>query len=904
MNRVLNKRILRDLKANFMRCLALFLLIVMGMYIIVSVVGAAETIITESVRQAEENMVEDGRFSVFIPLSSEQENELSDSGITIEKVFHIDVESADNSVIRLMKNRKNIDLIKLDFGSLAGNENQIVLEKRYCEEHNISVGNTIEIAGKSFIVTGIGTVPDYDMPTREFSDTAVESTLFGLGFVTDEQYEQIKSSGCVKTEEYCYSYRLNGAISHSGLKEKLKAFKFDYNDIEDKYFREMIEETLGKKENIQEGINELSDGAEELSDGIGEIGSHSGELTDGAEKIFDSFLLQANSSLAAMGMTEKLTRYNYGEILDNYISLTNSAELISLKNTLDSLKDFSDGITDYTNGVSEAYDGSEELSEGVAELKTETDELLDDFFEIDIDNLTSFTEAGDNPRILAAAGDMQMNKNVGLIAGVIVMILFTYVISVFVIHQIQCESSVIGALYALGAKKRNLISHYICLPTVITFLGGIIGAALGFSKFGIPYQMADTYSYYSVPKLETIYPIYLIIYAVVMPPIISVIVNSIVINKRLSQTALSLIKNEQKLSNRSRIDLGKMKFIRRFQVRQMLREARTGITVVFGMVISLLIFMMGLDCEVLCVNIGKDNAKDTKFEYMYTLKYPEKTVPENAEACYIESLSKTEMGYTLDISIVGIDDDNKYYGVTPVNGKSSIIIGSSVAQKYGLKVGDKLILTDSANDMDYAFTIKEIADYSVGLSVFMDIDSMRELFEQENDYYNMLLSDEALDIDEGRIYAVTTRSDIERSSSVFTGLMKPMVTMMISVSLIIFCVVMYLMMNVMIERASFGISLIKIFGFRTGEVKKLYLNGNTLIVALGAIVGIPIAKMLMDKMYPSFIANISCGMNLAFPWYYYALIFVGIMLVYFAVNSMLVFKLKKITPVEVLKNRE
>ena len=62
--------------------------------------------------------------------------------------------------------------------------------------------------------------------------------------------------------------------------------------------------------------------------------------------------------------------------------------------------------------------------------------------------------------------------------------------------------------------------------------------------------------------------------------------------------------------------------------------------------------------------------------------------------------------------------------------------------------------------MDYAFTIDGIADYSVGLSVFMDIDSMRELFGQDEDYYNMLLSDTELDIDSGRVYSVTTKADI------------------------------------------------------------------------------------------------------------------------------------------------
>ncbi|MGN1136528.1 MAG: ABC transporter permease, partial [Oscillospiraceae bacterium] len=273
-------------------------------------------------------------------------------------------------------------------------------------------------------------------------------------------------------------------------------------------------------------------------------------------------------------------------------------------------------------------------------------------------------------------------------------------------------------------------------------------------------------------------------------------------------------------------------------------------------------------------------------------------------AYYVESLSKTAYNYTLDISVIGVDDDEKYYGVTPEKGKSKITASASAAQKYGLKKGDKLILTDSATNMDYAFTITDISDYSAGLAVFMDIDSMRELFGQEDDHYNMLLSDSALDIDEGRLYSVTSRSDVERSSAVFTELMMPMVIMLSVVSVIIFCVVMYLMLNVMIERASFGISLVKIFGYRTNEVRKLYLNGNTAIVAIGALIAIPVSKLFMDAIYPYAISNTACGMNLHFPWYMYAMIYVGIMLIYFAVNGLLTAKLKKITPAEVLKNRE
>ena len=48
MNKVLRKRLLRELKSNFARYAALVLLIVFGMYVIVAVVSSADTIIVRS----------------------------------------------------------------------------------------------------------------------------------------------------------------------------------------------------------------------------------------------------------------------------------------------------------------------------------------------------------------------------------------------------------------------------------------------------------------------------------------------------------------------------------------------------------------------------------------------------------------------------------------------------------------------------------------------------------------------------------------------------------------------------------------------------------------------------------------------------------------------------------------
>ena len=417
-------------------------------------------------------------------------------------------------------------------------------------------------------------------------------------------------------------------------------------------------------------------------------------------------------------------------------------------------------------------------------------------------------------------------------------------------------------------------------------------------------QLEDSYAYFSLPDFATVIPLYLVIYAVVIPPVIAAIVNALVINKRLSAPALSLMRNEQNVKNISRMEIKSGGFVRKFRIRQLLREMRANITVAACMFVSMLILMLGLDCYAICANVTTDTLAGTTYEYMYMLKYPTAEVPEGGEACYAESLAKENDGYTLDVTVIGIDSDNPYYNVDVKKGKSVVTASLSVAQRYGVAEGDKFILIDEAADMDYAFTVAGISDYSAGLAVFMDIDSMRELFRQDDDYYNMVLSDKPLDIDEGRIYSTTTKADVERSSKVFTELMTGMIVTLIGAAAVIFVVVMYLMMGVMIDRSSFGISLLKTFGYSRKDVKKLYLDGNAITIAISAVICLPLSKLVMDQIFPAFVPNIACGINLNFEWYFYPALFVAVMLIYLLTSTLLVRKLNRITPAEVLKNRE
>ena len=194
--------------------------------------------------------------------------------------------------------------------------------------------------------------------------------------------------------------------------------------------------------------------------------------------------------------------------------------------------------------------------------------------------------------------------------------------------------------------------------------------------------------------------------------------------------------------------------------------------------------------------------------------------------------------------------------------------------------------------------------YSASFFAFMDIDSMRQLMGEDEDYYNIVFSEHALDIDSGRLYAVTSREEIEESSSIFVEKMMPMVFTLTTASALVFVVVMYLMMKVMIDRSAMSISLMKVFGYRKKDVRKLYLDSNLLIVAASALLGIPLSKAVMDSMYPYLVSNIACGINLVFSWQMYTGLFGAILILYFIINRILMRRVNRILPAEVLKNRE
>ena len=342
----LNKRIIRELKAHFGRYLALLFIIVLGMYLVVSVAGMAETTIAGTEKYNERCRLQDGQFTVFVPLTDGQLKDLSDKHGDIESIFSVDVsvrsgDSGPEKTLRIFKVRKDIDLLNIDEGTLPEKDDEIVIMNLFAERNELKAGDSIRLSGKDYRISGIGCVPDYNLTVKNFSDMTADPVSFGVALVSDTAYEEIKKGGDAGVEDYTYAYRFRNSELLSSkeketrareLKDDIKDIDFDYRASGNDYLIEYVDRMYQDKTDFEEALDELVDGTDELYDGINEVYDGSSELNNGAAEFYNA-VEENNKSFALLQATP-------------YSALTQ--------------------ITDgYLEGAEDLKDGAEELTDGI-----------------------------------------------------------------------------------------------------------------------------------------------------------------------------------------------------------------------------------------------------------------------------------------------------------------------------------------------------------------------------------------------------------------------------------------------------------------------------------------------------------------------------------------------------------
>lgn len=520
-------------------------------------------------------------------------------------------------------------------------------------------------------------------------------------------------------------------------------------------------------------------------------------------------------------------------------------------------------------------------------------------------NVLFVKERDSNPRIGASAASCQTSDMMCTVAAVALLIVSSIIITVYSLHIIENERKVIAAFYAMGVKKNELIRHYVFIPVTVITAGGILGTILGIVCYNNGIRPMDIMANYSLPNFDTFYPVAMIGIGIIAPPLISLIVSVIAINKKLSKPVREIMQtNETKFKKLSMDNSIPEKFVSKYRTARIRSEFKLYIIVFIGLFFGLFLVMIGYVDYVMEKNMVNDLKNDVKFSYLYTYKFAPDEAPKESEPVIINSYTKETRGIQMNVSIIGISNDSKYFDYDMSSVKNSIVLSSSAAQKFNLSKGDDFIVYSPSENKDYTFKIADVVQYSAGLYAFMDKELMIEEFGMQEDYFNAVLSDNELDVDSKLIYSVTTKDEIVSFADNLLEDYRGMHIMMSVFGMLFFAIIMFLLVKFMISKSAREISILKLLGYRDREVKGIFIDSNFIVILISSLICVPLSKKLMDNMMPSFCAEYSVGFDTTFSALHYIFVFAMVFVTYFIVTALLFGGIKKISANEVNKNIE
>ena len=526
---------------------------------------------------------------------------------------------------------------------------------------------------------------------------------------------------------------------------------------------------------------------------------------------------------------------------------------------------------------------------------------------------------------LDLGGDSEMIK----VLLYVLIVVMAFVFSITIRHTIVREANVIGTLRASGYTRGELLRHYLSLPIMVTIVSAIIGNVFGYTVFkSIAADMY--YGSYSLPTFEVRWNAEAFLLTTVVPTIIMLVINLVTIYRALRLSPLRFLRRDLAKKKRSKaIRLPRWGFFSRFRLRIVFQNMGNYVMMLIGIILANVFLLFGMMMGPLLTHYQDSILETMPAKYQYILKTQVETKFPKAEKFCLSTLQYypegEKDGSEEGFSVYGIEPESQYLHIElPEDG---VAISDGIREKYGINEGDELILHEEYEKKDYTFKVASVVSYPSSLAVFMPRKVFNETLKPDmgitdvlNDaemllqrlasppnyeYYNAYFSDlELTDIDDRYIQTTITETELTRVSRQLDVSMGELFQMWNVFSIILFALLIYLLTKLVLERNTTSISMVKILGYRDGEVGRLYLMATTWVVVLSIGLSFLVATPMIIILYHIFMQKMSGWLTVWINWDTYLKMFLLGVVAYGLVAALQYIKIRRIPMDEALKNVE
>lgn len=522
--------------------------------------------------------------------------------------------------------------------------------------------------------------------------------------------------------------------------------------------------------------------------------------------------------------------------------------------------------------------------------------------------ILSWMNITDNPRVTYMTAKLTGIDEMSSSMPVSILLLTCILTGIVMWRMLKREAVIIGTLYALGYKKREIMKHYLLYPLVISLLGGVLGTILG--TITLRPMISYYVSYFNIPVGSLSFNIKYLIISILLPVIFLIICGYFVVNKSLKDSPVELMrggkeKNKVGFIERN-VKLDKLSFNTKFKIREQLRSIPRSAFLLLGIIMATMLLLMGFTAKSSMDYLMKDSFSEAfKYNYQYVFNTIQNGKPKKGEAfSEIPFALKSDNKQTF--TVYGVSPNSQYISFKDKAGNilksNRVIIARPLADKLNIKPKDTIKVINRLDSKEYNITVDSIAETYVGQYIYIPLDKLNDMLKLPSGSYMGLWSTERLNIPENKLLATVTIDDMRNAFNTMTQPLQAIIGGVAFMSFIIGLIVIYVVTSLTIEENKETISLMKVLGYRNKEVYSLILNSSSFIVVIGYILGVPLLLASLSAMFKSITKDMSVSFPVTINYVYVLIGFVIIYLTYELSNLLSRRKINRISMAEALKS--
>jgi len=499
--------------------------------------------------------------------------------------------------------------------------------------------------------------------------------------------------------------------------------------------------------------------------------------------------------------------------------------------------------------------------------------------------VSDWTDISDNKRARMVWASITGMQTMSVPLPAAMFLLSCLIIGIRFWRMIRRESVIIGTLYAQGYRRRELTRHYMAVPLLLAFAGGMIGSLLALPS--VKPMVFAMVSYYNVP-VPGIEVSYLNVVMAILTPILFLGLSSyLVIRSELKRSPAELMKGDIQKTKVNALErafkLKRFKFSTKFKLREQFRSISRLVFLLLGVTSASVLMLFGFTV-LNSVNHVFNTSDVYRFGYEYAFRSLQFGEAPNGAETFNAGKFYPKNNEEIEFYISGIEPDSTL--VVLKDGKGDTIpnnqtnITKSLAKRLDIKAGDTVNFINKEDGKPYTLHIDAVADSYIEQFIYVPIHEFNKKMGLPENSYRGLFSTVKLDIPDEQLSGTKSMNELPAAMDEFMGQMTSMVVLMTIVSSLVALIILYLVTSLIIEENRNTISLFKVFGYRRREIRSLILNSSTLVIVAGFIIGIPVAAASMGAVYGYLGKMINLVLPTIISPLYVAISFAAIMLTY------------------------